>query len=245
MVKQIFLIYHAILPSLDQISDLYYEDPIYTLSIDQFKMHLEIIKKFQKIKNNIDPILTFDDGHISSYIYIFPLLAKNQIRAFFFPVCSLINKKNFLSSSMIIEMLKMNMKFGSHGMTHRYFTSLTDKELFYELDYSKKFLEDITGEYIGDLSCPGGRFDKRTINFAKKIGYRRIYTSKPEIIYRKKYLTGRICIKQCYSAKEIQNFLEGKILKLKLKYYILSFLKKIFGSYYEPIRNLITVRRFL
>ena len=244
MVKYLFLIYHAVLPINENITNSYYEDPIYTIHLDAFKKHLNLFQDVFRKESKYVPVLTFDDGHVSSYKYIFPLLEKNNIQAFFFPVCSLINKKGFLSSSMIQEMSQEKMIFGSHGMTHRYFPSLSDKELFFELDYSKKMLEDILGQSVNDLSCPGGRFDKRTIQLAKRLGYKSLYTSKPQIVKEGSFLKGRIPIKRDHSLKEIQRFLEGKIFKMEIKYSILKIAQNILGNYYEPLRNLIALRRF-
>jgi len=230
--KFIVFLYHALSLS-DNFFDVDYEDPVYTLVLSDFRNHCIFLSNVEKNKF----LLTFDDGHISNYTLAFPCLLEYNLFACFFLICDFIDRPGFLSREMMLEMSKHGMDFGSHGLTHRFFTELTDKELYRELEFSKKRLEDILGKPILNLSCPGGRFDRRVIHFAFGLGYNAIYTSVPKINYKDNSLLGRISVTRKMSVKDLESFLEGKLLRLQGKYYSLLLLKSVLGSYYPLLRH--------
>ena len=67
------------------------------LNNDQF---YEILKT-KKIPKKPSVILTFDDGYIDHYKYVFPLLRKNKISGFFYPPIKTIEKKEVLDVNKI------------------------------------------------------------------------------------------------------------------------------------------------
>ena len=56
---------------------------------------------------------------------------------------------------------------------------ISESEIKLELETSKKLLEDILNKQINSLCFPEGKFNKKIIEIAKKIGYSDLYTSIP------------------------------------------------------------------
>ena len=67
------------------------------------------------------------------------------------------NKKNmFISWQQLIEMSENNMSIGTHSHTHKVFTCLTEDELNFELEESKRLIELNLAKSIDSLSYPVG-----------------------------------------------------------------------------------------
>ncbi len=122
-------------------------------------------------------ILTFDDGTVDHYQYVFPLLREYGFVATFFVVTEWIGDEGILSEENIVEMKTSGMSFGSHTHTHRFLDQLDSEELTYELRESKKTLEEILNEPVDLLAIPGGWYNENVLENAENIGYRLIYTS--------------------------------------------------------------------
>ena len=70
-------------------------------------------------------MVTFDDGYVSDYTIVFPLMESLGIRATFFINTSNIGKPGFLNWSMVTEMQKKGNVFGSHGHNHLKMTDIS------------------------------------------------------------------------------------------------------------------------
>lgn len=128
-------------------------------------------------------IITFDDGEKTIYDYAFPVLKRFGIKAIVFLIVDYIGKENLwdislagarvlhLSWDEIIEMKKWGIEFGSHTMTHRNLTGLSNQEIEYELHESKRVLEEKIGS-CNCLSYPFNRVNMNIIDAAAKAGYR-------------------------------------------------------------------------
>ena len=79
----------------DQIS--FFKKKADILSYDDFE---EILEK-KNIKKKPSIILTFDDGYIDHYKYVFPLLIKNKVSGIFYPPAGIIEKKIILDVNKI------------------------------------------------------------------------------------------------------------------------------------------------
>ena len=69
-----------------------------------------------------------------------------------------------LSSSDLVTL-------GSHGVTHRNLTTLTEAEVHHEMEESKSFLEAITGKTIEHFAYPFGAAGQREFKIAQLVGF--------------------------------------------------------------------------
>ena len=62
---------------------------------------------------------------------------------------------------MVKEMSKNGMVIGSHSLTHKNLTELSEAELDRELRVSKEIIEDKIGNQVNNFSCPYGIYNRR------------------------------------------------------------------------------------
>lgn len=127
-------------------------------------------------------IITFDDGERNAYDYAFPILKKYGMKAVVFLVVSYIGKENLwdmtvgsrarhLSWKDILEMKEWGIEFGSHTMTHRNLTKMTEADVEYELFESKRILENELGTCTS-VSYPFNRVNRTILQKTQEAGYR-------------------------------------------------------------------------
>ena len=129
-----------------------------------------------------DIVITFDDGEKSIYDYAFPLLKGYNMRALTFLVVDFIDRKNMwdvsvtgkrfehLSWPQIVEMHAWGMEFGSHTMSHKNLTRLSQNRMQYELAESKHIIENKLGA-CRCVSYPFNRVDSTVQTMAEQCGY--------------------------------------------------------------------------
>jgi peptidoglycan/xylan/chitin deacetylase (PgdA/CDA1 family) len=134
-------------------------------------------------------IVTFDDGDLSIYAIVFPLLKEYGISATFFLVPAYVGTVGYISWDQAREMARYRDKdgrrlfyFGSHSLTHRPLGELDETEIYTELAESKRAIEQQTGYPVNTLALPfgNGAGDERIIEIARQLGYRAIRTSIPK-----------------------------------------------------------------
>ena len=115
--KLIVLLYHRVLPELGS-------NKLGTIvSIDTFKKQINTIKEkyyitsmddiLEQIKNNnirhkTQVIISFDDGYVDNYKYVFPILSEMNVKATFFLVTDYINSKKSIWDSELATSLEYN-----------------------------------------------------------------------------------------------------------------------------------------
>ncbi len=113
-------------------------------------------------------ILTFDDGFLSLFEIVVPLLKKYQYQATFFIY---LNRHN--SSSLFykkLAKLQNNFEIGSHSFTHDKL-SAKSQNIFKELYLSKKKLESIIRKKIISWAWPYGYYTIDLLEQARHAGY--------------------------------------------------------------------------
>jgi len=129
-------------------------------------------------------LIILDNGYLSNYLHLYPV-----IRRYDFPALMLVTPDpesevftQFrgidlpLTSRQIQEMRVGNILIGSHGLTCRPFSKLSEEELMEELGESKRILEEIIGEKIECLAIPANDFlDTRTQTLAQNAGYKVVF----------------------------------------------------------------------
>ena len=103
--------------------------------------------------------ITFDDGIRSQYTTAFPLMqARGIVGTFYIPTAQYPSPAvlyNRLSASELQQMQAAGNEIGSHSVTHRDFTKLSDQEIAQECLGSKQYLQS-TGLVINNFAYPYG-----------------------------------------------------------------------------------------
>ncbi|MFH0936777.1 MAG: polysaccharide deacetylase family protein [Candidatus Daviesbacteria bacterium] len=121
---------------------------------------------------NKSVILTFDDGYMDFYYNAYPILSKYGLHATVFIPTNLMNQGYYLTWAQIKEMSSSGLiTFGTHGVHHYHFTSLSTQDLDFELSESKKILQDNLGIPINFVAYPYGSANYSVIEATKKAGY--------------------------------------------------------------------------
>jgi len=172
-----------------------------TLSGDEF---LQCLQKNEIPKKCV--LLTFDDGFVDNYLYAYPLLKKNNMKAVLFVPTGFIEdadikRDRFLPvshddawelasterrSEVICTWKELEeMESGgifdiqSHGHSHNTPQYLKEKkytELKEDLLISKKTLEKRFSKDILHFGWPKGKYDQTGIDIATETGFKAIYT---------------------------------------------------------------------
>ena len=158
---------------------------------------LDIIEGDNIFLNKI--VLTFDDGYLDNLINALPILEKNNL-----PVCLFITTdfcdgklhpryKSDISYKQKNEKLHLNWEqvttlashplitIGSHTVSHLLLQQLKPQRARYEIEESKKILEQRIGKSVYYFSAPNGDYGERELDMIRKSGYRAAVTVSPGV----------------------------------------------------------------
>ena len=96
-------------------------------------------------------VLTFDDGHISNYTHVYPILRRFNFKATFFLIVEKIDKLQVLKWIQIAQMVDNGLEIGSHTVTHPFLSDLKEEKVLWELKRSKEILETRLKKEIKDI----------------------------------------------------------------------------------------------
>jgi peptidoglycan/xylan/chitin deacetylase (PgdA/CDA1 family) len=122
--------------------------------------------------------ITFDDGCETDLIAAAPVLREFGFHATFYLTAGFLNTPGYLNTSQVRELDTQGFEIGCHSMTHPYLSDLAEPELKREVVDAKLQIEKIVGHPIDHFSCPGGRYDERTLQMARHAGFRTVANSK-------------------------------------------------------------------
>ena len=162
------------------------ENSLY-LSEEHFRQHLEYFKEQGYTTVTMSQLydhwgkgeplpekciaLTFDDGYRSMYEVVFPMLQEYGFTATFYVIPAAVWSPWSVDEDMIKEMAEGGMEIGSHTYSHYQLDILTEKDVLFELQESKKALETVTGKEIHSLCYPVGRYTDFALQAASDCGY--------------------------------------------------------------------------
>jgi peptidoglycan/xylan/chitin deacetylase (PgdA/CDA1 family) len=122
--------------------------------------------------------ITFDDGCETDLIAAAPLLREFGFNATFYLASGFVDTPGYLTPSQARELDAQGFEIGCHSMTHPYLSDLSGPELKREIVDAKIQIERILGHPIEHFSCPGGRFNRSTLEMARRAGFRTVANSE-------------------------------------------------------------------
>ena len=114
-------------------------------------------------------MLGFDDGYKDNYLNAYPILREEGAKATFFLISGEISHKNRMTYADIEEMIRGGMAIGSHTVSHRKLSALSDEEAFKEMNDSKFALEHDFGVPVDSIAYPGGYENQSVLKMAHKM----------------------------------------------------------------------------
>jgi peptidoglycan/xylan/chitin deacetylase (PgdA/CDA1 family) len=152
---------------------------------------LPYLKSGEKKLTTDASILTFDDGDLSIYGVVFPLLKKYDIKATFFIITDFVGTVGYVNWEQLKEMSDYRnaggeqlFSIGSHSLDHRRFDEIPAAQIPHELAESKFIIENNIGTPVWYFALPfgAGAGRKEIIDAAKNSGYRGIRTSRKGVM---------------------------------------------------------------
>jgi peptidoglycan/xylan/chitin deacetylase (PgdA/CDA1 family) len=201
--RVITLLYHDVIQGSDpDASGFSGANPAeYKLSVDDFETHLSAINSALRVPvirpEDIDGpsfdtppvLLSFDDGGVSAYEHIAPMLESYGWRGCFFITTDRIDTPAFVSHEQIKDLHRRGHVIGSHSCSHpKKISECSRDDLLDEWQRSLAVLSDIVGERVTVASVPGGFYSRQIAESAAESGVKMLFTSEP--VQRIAYVDG-------------------------------------------------------
>ena len=154
-----------------------------SLKINIFENQMKYLRKngyktvtFDEINKSAKKqiIITFDDGYKDVINNALPILKKNNFKAICFFVTNFIGKNNHwdIKKKNYFKKEIMNLNDIENWI------ELSEKNLFNELEYSKKYLEDKFNTKDSMFCYPFGRVNKNVYSLTRKIYSKAVTTNR-------------------------------------------------------------------
>jgi peptidoglycan/xylan/chitin deacetylase (PgdA/CDA1 family) len=130
------------------------------------------------VRDHDDIRISFDDSNRSDVDIALPALLDRGMSATFFVLAGRLDEPDRLGAEDVRRLVTAGMGVGSHGLLHRDWRRLDERELTEELMASRRILESVAGTPVADASVPFGSYDRRVLTRARRdSGYARVFTS--------------------------------------------------------------------
>jgi len=169
------LLYHGIedgAPSARPMDDV---DREYVLDRPRFESHIAYLAA--KPATATPVVVSFDDGDLSCHTIAAPILERHGLRGTFFVVTNWIGQPGFMNADQLRDLVRRGHSVHSHSRSHPRLPSLAVADIDGEVLGSKTDLEAILDCAVTQFSIPGGAYDDRVIDAARRAGYQAVFTS--------------------------------------------------------------------
>jgi peptidoglycan/xylan/chitin deacetylase (PgdA/CDA1 family) len=117
-------------------------------------------------------ILSFDDGYEDFYTDVFPILKENQIKAVAYIVPGFLDHLNSMHTWQLEEVGKSQIvEIGAHTLHHAHLSQMAETAAKYEIEESKKELEEELQTEIVSFAYPYGAYSMQIIDLVKSAGF--------------------------------------------------------------------------
>lgn len=120
--------------------------------------------------------LSFDDGNASDVELALPGLLERGQLATFFVLAGRIDAPGSLAVEQVSALASAGMRVGSHGMDHVSWRSMSRAVRQRELVEARAVIAEIVGD-VTDAALPRGQYDRTTLSWLRRLGYRTVHTS--------------------------------------------------------------------
>ena len=190
------------------------------LSRDNFE---KVCKSYAGIIKNVDDCLkknnyisfTFDDGFADLYSIAYPIMKQYKIPFTLFIIEDFIGRPGYMTMDQIKELSSDPLvEIGSHGVSHKNLTTLTEEEIVDEIRGTKKRIENILGKRINKFAYSHGQYNDVCLNYVKVYDTAFAADSKPIniITRRRRYYYPRINMTDT-TIKVYKKYLDRLLLK--------------------------------
>ena len=201
-------------------------------NVQLFIKHIQIIREngYEIVNEITKPIgqieICFDDGFSGIYDNI-ELIKRLDIPIHLFVVSSFLGKENYINKEQLIALNNLpQIIISSHTHTHQVLNLISEEGIIEEFEKSKNTLENLLKTEVDSICFPEGKFSKNAIELAKKLEYRKLYSSIPGFYHVKNYLPViHRSLVQCSSKEEFKAILKGGDHILALWYKMKHFTK--------------------
>jgi peptidoglycan/xylan/chitin deacetylase (PgdA/CDA1 family) len=184
--------------------------------------------------------ITFDDGCETDLIAAAPILREFGHRATFYLTAGFLGTPGYLSANQVRELDSLGFEIGCHSMTHPYLSDLSDADLSHEIVEAKLHIEQILGRAVEHFSCPGGLYDARTLETARRAGFRTVANSRfhANSSTTNPYELGRVSIRRHMKLDDFASTCQGRGLwKKQLENHARQGVRQVLGTrFYDHLR---------
>jgi peptidoglycan/xylan/chitin deacetylase (PgdA/CDA1 family) len=156
--------------------------------------------------------ITFDDGCETDLIAAAPVLREFGFKATFYLTAGFLDTPGYLNARQVRDLDAQGFEVGCHSMTHPYLSDLLEPGLKHEVVDAKLRIETIVGHPIEHFSCPGGRYDQRTLQVARQAGFATVANSQlhANSATTSPYELGRVAVLRDLTIEEFSAICHGR-----------------------------------
>jgi peptidoglycan/xylan/chitin deacetylase (PgdA/CDA1 family) len=191
--------------------------------------------------------ITFDDGCESDLLAAAPILRNLDFGATFYVTAGFVGHQGYMSPAQLRELANLGFEIGCHSRTHTYLSDLDQAGLHREIMEAKLQLEQIIGKPVEHFSCPGGRYNQRVVEVARRSGYRSMATSRTYVNSpaTDPFALGRVPVMRETKLDAFEKLYRGDALwKVTMQNTLRDTAKRLLGnSLYDRVRTLMLHRR--